>query len=152
MDDNGNSEATIGWGSEFWLADGDGTLVELDEVTELPFEEAEADDVDVTHFKSPGRRKEYVAGLIEPGTGTLGMNYIPGSPTDVLIREAHASGKPRAYREFLTDGTTKKIWQIDGFLIVKSRPRTVTVGDKKQLQVNVRFTGAITEKAPAAGA
>lgn len=152
MDADGNSEATIGWGSEFHLADKDGKLIELDEVTELPFEEAESDDVEVTHFKSPGRRKEYASGLIEPGTATLGMNYIPGSPTDNLIREAHASGKPRAYREILTDGTTTKVWQIDGFLIVKSRPRTVTVGDKKQMQVNVRFTGAITEKAPAAGA
>jgi len=152
MDDNGNSEAIIAWGNEFHLADKDDELVELDEVQEIPIGEDEAEDVDVTHMKSPGRRKEYTSGLIEPGTATLSMNYIPGSPTDTLIREAHAAGKPRRYREFLTDGTTKKIWQIDGFLLVKSRPRTVTVGAVMKLQVNVRFTGAMTEKAPEAGA
>jgi len=152
MDANGNSEATISWGSEFWLADKDGTLVELDEVTEMPSEQDEGDDVDVTHFKSPGRRKEYKAGLIEPGTSTLSMNWLPGSPTHLLIMDAHASGEPRAYREIISDGTENKVWQVDGFLIVKSKPRTVTIGDKKTMQVNVRFTGAITEKAPAAGA
>ncbi len=150
MDDNGNSEAIIAWGNEFHLANAAGELIELDEVTEIPFGDEEAEDVEVTHMKSPNRRKEYASGLIEPGTATLSMNYIPGSPTDVLIREAHAAGKPRAYREILTDGTTKKIWQIDGFLLVKSRPRTVSVGAKMALQVNVRFTGAITEKAPVA--
>jgi len=150
MDDQGNSEAIVSWGDEFFLADKDGTLVELEEITELPFGDEAVDNVDVSHMKSPGKRKEYRSGMIESGTATLGMNYVPGSPSDLLIRDAHASGKPRAYREILTDGNGKKIWQIDGFLLVNSRPRTVTVGTKKQMQVNVRFTGLMTEKAPAA--
>jgi predicted secreted protein len=150
MDADGNSEAIVSWGDEFFLADKDGTLVELEEVTELPFGDEASEDVEVTHMKSPGKRKEYKSGMVESGTATLTMNYVPGSASDVLIREAHASGKPRAYREILTDGNGKKIWQIDGFLLVKSRPRTVTVGTKKQMQVNVRFTGLMTEKAPVA--
>jgi hypothetical protein len=150
MDANGNSEASIGWGSEFWLAGADGTLVELDEVTELPFDEGAADDVEVTHFKSPGKRKEYKSGLIEPNTSTLSMNYIPGSDTDVLIREAHTAGTPRAYREIIAGEDGKPEWQIDGFLIVKSRPRVVPIGDRKMMNVNVRFTGAISEAAPTA--
>lgn len=150
MDADGNSEAGIGWGSEFWIANAAGTLVEIDEVTELPFEEGAADDVEVTHFKSPGRRKEYISGLIEPGTSTLSMNYIPGSDTDTLIREAHSAGTPRAYREIIAGADGEPAWQIDGFLIVKSRPRVVPIGDRKMLNVNVRFTGAMTEAAPAA--
>ena len=151
MDANGNSEAQIGWGSEFWLANATGTLIELDEVTEIPFAEETADDVEVTHFKSPGRRKEYKPGLIEPGDGTITLNYIPGSATDLLITEAKNSGNVRAFLTVIptADGT----WQVDGFLYVKSRGRAVPIGDRMTQTVSVRFTGASTEAAgPADGA
>jgi len=150
MDDNGNSEARIGAGTEFWLAGADGTLVELDEVTEIPFAEETRDDVEVTHFKSPGRRKEYKGGMIEPGEGTITLNYIPGSPTDAIVREAHAAGTVRAYRAILPDEAGNPAWQIDGFLIVKSRGRNVPIGDRMTQSVSVRFTGAGDEKAAAA--
>ncbi|MGN5374592.1 phage tail tube protein [Sphingomonas hankookensis] len=142
-DAQGNSEAQIGWGSEFWLANAAGVLAELDEVTEIPFAEETADDVEVTHFKSPGRRKEYKAGMIEPGEGTLVVNYIPGSPTDVLLRAAHSDGKVRAYKAVIPDGAAK--WEVTGFLIVKSRARAVPIGDRMTQSISVRFTGATTE-------
>jgi hypothetical protein len=147
-DDNGNSEAQIGYGTEFWLGDASMTLVELDEVTEIPFAEETADDVEVTHFKSPKKRKEYKAGMIEPGEGTITLNYIPGSPTDVLIRGAHNDGKVRPYRA-IVPAPDDKSWVIDGFLIVKSRGRAVPIGDRMTQTVNVRFTGATEEKAGA---
>lgn len=146
-DANGNSEAQIGWGTEFWLANAAGVLTELDEVTEIPFAEETADDVEVTHFKSPARRKEYKAGLIEPGEGTIMINYVPGSDTDVLLRAAHDDGKVRAYKAVLptADGT----WEVNGFLIVKSRARAVPIGDRMTQSINVRFTGATEEAAGA---
>ena len=145
MDNNGNSEARIGAGSEFWLANAAGVLTELDEVTEIPFAEETRDDVEVTHFKSPGRRKEYKGGLIEPGEGTITLNYIPGSPTDLLIAAAHADGKVRAYKSVLPDDAGEPAWEIAGFLIVKSRGRSVPIGDRMTQSVAVRFTGAATE-------
>lgn len=145
-DDNGNSEAQIGYGTEFWLADAAGNLTELDEVTEIPFAEETADDVEVTHFKSPKKRKEYKGGLIEPGEGTITLNYIPGSPTDLLIRAAHNDGKVRAYQARLP-APDDKSWVVDGFLIVKSRGRAVPIGDRMTQTVNVRFTGATDEAA-----
>lgn len=153
MDANGNSEARIGWGSEFWLADAAGVLKELDEVTEIPFSEPTADDVEVTHFKSPDRTKEYLPGMIEPGEGPITLNYIPGSATDLLVTEARKSGKVRAYRAIIP--TAEGTWQIDGFLYVKSRGRAVPIGDRMTQTVNVRFTGSETEgpgAAPAQGA
>lgn len=146
-DANGNSEAQIGWGTEFWLANAAGVLTELDEVVEVPFAEEVADDVEVTHMKSPGRRKEYKTGLIEPGEGTLMVNYIAGSPTDLLLTAAHQDGKVRAYKSVLptADGT----WEVEGFLIVKSRPRAVPIGDRMTQSIAVRFTGATTEGAGA---
>lgn len=152
-DENGNSEARIGWGSGFEMADEEGTLVELDEVTEVALPEETADDVEVTHMKSPGRRKEYKPGLIEPGDGQVVVNYIPGSPTDLLMRGAQRSGKIRAFRTTLPDEQGRPDWGVSGFLYVKSRSRAVPVGDRMTCTFNVRFTGDSEEAAipPAAG-
>jgi len=152
MDDNGNSEARIGWGTEFDLADDDGTPVELDEVTEVNLPEETADDVEVTHYKSPKKKKEYRGGLIEGGEGSIVLNYIPGSATDKLISEAHQAGTPRAFECRLPDETGKPAWAIKGFLIVKSRGRAIPIGDRMSMTVSVRYTGDSSEAAVTAGA
>lgn len=152
MDANGNSEAQIAWGGEFWLADKAGKLVMLDEVVEINPPEDTADDVTVTHMKSPLRRVERKPGLIDPGTGTLMLNYIPGSVTDLLVGEA--MHKQRAFRQVIPDADGKGKIQIDGFLYIKSRSRPMKVGELMQTTLNLQFTGANTEKAyvaPAAG-
>lgn len=148
MDANGNSEAEIGYGTGFFLGLTEATLIELDEVTKVPFAEETADDVEKTHFKSPGRTKEYGAGLIEPGEDTLELNYIPGSATDLKIREAHKSGKPYLYETYLP-APAGKWWKVSGYLIVKSRGRNVPIGDRMTQTVNVRFTGAAAEASAA---
>lgn len=152
MDADGNSEARIGWGTEFDLADKAGAPVELDEVTEVNLPEDAADDVDVTHYKSPNKRKEYRGGLIEGGEGSIVVNYIPGSATDKLISEAHQAGTPRAFQCRLPDETGKPAWAINGYLIVKSRSRAIPIGDRMSMTVSVRYTGASDEAAVAAGA
>ncbi len=145
MDADGNSEGQIGWGSEFHLDDAGGVLTEIGEVTGLPFAEEVADDVERTHFKSPGRRKEYVSGLIEPGDATLELNYLPGSGTDLLIAAAHRDGKVRSYKT-LIPAAGGGMWEISGFLYVKSRGRSVQIGDRMTMSVAVKFTGDSTEK------
>ena len=148
-DQAGNSDARIGWGTTFKLEKADHTLLELDEVTDIPLPSEEAADVEVTHYKSAGRRKEYRGGLIEPGNGNLVLNYIPGSATDLLIREAHQAGTPRKYEAILPDEAGAADWKISGFLIIKSRGRAVPIGDRLVQTVGVRFTGNSTEAAVA---
>jgi hypothetical protein len=154
MDANGNSEALIGHGTGFFLTVG-GTKIEIDEVTKVPFAEEMADDVDVTHFKSPNRRKETRNGLIEPGSDSLELNYIPGSPTDVAIRTAHNTGEVCPFETYLP-APDDKWWKVSGFLIVKSRGRSVEIGGRMQQNVTVRFTGdsgeAIATAQPVLGA
>lgn len=152
MDADGNSEARIGWGTEFDLAGANGTLIELDEVTEVNLPEDTSDDVDVTHMKSPGKRKEYRGGLIEGGEGSIVVNYLPGSDTDKLITEAHRAGTPRKFQCRLPDETGKPTWAVDGYLIVKSRSRAIPIGDRMTMTVNVRYTGDSSEAAITAGA
>jgi len=135
--------ALIGWSAEFWLDNAAGTLTELAEITAITLPNPQVEDVEATHFASPNRRREYIAGLIEDGEGTFEMNYAPGSATDVICRAAVADGVVRDYRIILPDGDTG--WQIDGDLIVKGYERNVPIDDRMTATLTVRFTGASTE-------
>ena len=144
MDANGNSEALSGYGTGFFLIPPGGDKIEIDEVTKVPFAEEMAETFEKTHFKSPGGRKEYGRGLIEPGEDTIEINYIAGSPTDLAFRAAHASGKPHGYETYLPAPEGK--WcKISGFLIVRSRGRSIPINDRMVQTINVQFTGAAEE-------
>jgi HK97 gp10 family phage protein len=43
---------------------------------------AKLDQIDVTHMQSPGRRREFITGLIDSGEASFEMNFIPGSASD----------------------------------------------------------------------
>lgn len=146
MDADGNSEAQIAYGSEFWLADGTGQLIELDEVTEVNPPEDAAEDVVVTHMKSPKKRIERKPGMIDPGATTVTLNYVPNSETDKTV--AGALHKVRAFRQIIPDEDGVPLIQIDGFLYIKSRSRPMQVGQLMQTTLNVQFTGATEEGEP----
>ena len=99
------SEARIGWGGELQIstsASPDG-LVEIGEVKEFALPSDEADEVEVTHLKSPDRRKEFIAGLIDGGSVEATINYVPGSASDLLLADARDTGTVRAVRFILPD-------------------------------------------------
>lgn len=144
MDANGNSEAQSGYGTGFFLTPPGGPQIEIDEVTKVPFAEEMAETFEKTHFKSPGGRKEYGRGLIEPGEDTIEINYIPGSPTDLAFKAAHESGKPQGYDTYLP-APEGKWWKVSGFLIVRSRGRAIPINDRMTQTINVQFTGASDE-------
>lgn len=139
------TDARIGYGAEFWLDDATGTLTKLAEITNVTPPNPQVSDVEATHFESPGRRREYVTGLIEDGEGTFEMNYVPGSDTDELIREALADGETREYRIIVPDGADG--WQIDGSCIVRGYERNIPIDDRMTATLTVRFTGDVVETA-----
>lgn len=140
------ANALIGWSTQFWLDNASGVLTELAEILAVTPPNPQVEDVEVTHLKSPNRRREYVAGLIEDGEGTFEMNYIPGSPTDVLIRAAIADGVARSYKIALPDGDgDANLWEITGECIVKGYERNIPIDDRMTATLTIRFTGAVTE-------
>lgn len=149
MDANGNSEALTGWGAGFFMGATPATAVEISEVTKIPFAEQKAEKWEKTHYKSPGRRKEFGAGMIDPGEDTLEVNYIPGSTTDLLLTAAHNAGTPYYYETFLP-APGNKWWKISGYLIVLSRGRAVPIEGAMKQTINVAFTGASSEAGAAA--
>jgi predicted secreted protein len=82
------SQAFIGYGSHFQILDesvSPDAYVDLGEVFNITPPSATVDQIDVTHMQSPGRRREFIDGLIDPGECSFEMNYIPDSAGDNLL-------------------------------------------------------------------
>lgn len=141
------TEAQIGIGAEFWLDDNAVTpvLTKLGEITTISLPNPQQAEVEATHFGSPNRRREYIAGLIEDGEGTFEMNLVPGSATDALIRGALDGGLTKDYKIVLPDGAGT--WEVTGSCIVRGYERTVPIDDRMMATLTVRFTGASVEAA-----
>lgn len=143
---------SIGWGAEAHLHDGGtpGALVELLNVFNLTLPNPQVEDVEVTHYKSPGREREYISGLIENGEITIEMNYVPGSPTDLLLTAAKASGEVRQMKIVVptTVGVSQK-WGFTFNCYVKGYERAIPFDDRLTATATVKVAGAVTEAAEA---
>jgi predicted secreted protein len=141
-------DVLMGDGSEFWLAQADGDLQELAMVLEVPPVSETDDLVEVTHMKSPNKRKEYIPGWSDGDEADVVMNYVPGSTTDILIREAKASKELRDYKIVLplNDGET---WEITGSCIVRAYKTSNPMADRRTATMTIKFTGAETQEAGA---
>jgi hypothetical protein len=99
------TEARIGWGGELHVSSDntEANLVELSEVRDVGFPQDEADEHEVTHLKSPNRRKEFIQGLIDGGEFAATLNYVPGSATDLLLTAAKDAGTTRKIKIVIPD-------------------------------------------------
>ena len=139
------SDALLGWGASVQFHNGT-ALIELVEVVSFPLPDDETDDVEVTHLKSPGRRREYISGLIDGGTVDVEMNYVPGSATDALIRTQKALGLTRTIVFTIPDGDEG--WEVTTSAYIKGYARgPIEAGDKMNAVVRFRITGDQTEAA-----
>ena len=136
------TSARIGWSSEVWLDNASNVLTQLEEVIAISVPNAQVEDVEATHMLSAGRRREYVAGLIEDGEGTFEFNLIPGGATDLLIQAAVDDGVVRDYEVIIPDGAFGQ--KFAGDCIVKGYERSVPIDDRMTATMTVRFTGAVT--------
>lgn len=136
----------IGLGAEFWLDSTSDVLTQLSEIISVALPNSQQEDVEATHMASTNRRREFIAGLIDDGEGSIEMNYVPGSATDVLIRAALSDGVTRDYKVVLpvADGTT---WEVTGDCIVKGYERNVPIDDRMTATLTIRFTGSSSEAA-----
>lgn len=136
--------AKIGYGATFSLHNGT-ALTLLGEIIGISLPNSQTAEVEATHFGSPNRRREFIAGLIDDGEGTFEMNLEPGSATDILIRAAQTAGDSRAYKVVIPkpSGT----WEVTGTCIVKGYERNVPIDDRMTATLTVRFTGGATEVA-----
>lgn len=91
------SQAYIGWGSILYREDSasPGSYVQIQEVTAFQPPQTAADEIEVTHFESPNRRKEFIAGMIDSGEATATINFNPSAwpQHDVLADDSESQEK-----------------------------------------------------------
>lgn len=150
------TDARIGWGGKLLLSTDvtEANLTEIAEVRECGFPQDEVDEVEATHLQSPGRRKEFLSGLIDGGEFTATLNYTPGSATDLLLTAALTAGTTRALRIVIPDetGAGTADWNITTSAFVKRyAPDNMTPGEVITATATFRVTGAQEQGAGAAG-
>lgn len=139
------TDAMTGYGSEFWLEDENGVLQEMGELIALEPGAEEWGTTEATHMKSPQRRIERIKTLLDSGTGSFMLNWLPGSLTDQRVTEAHGATVQRRAEMIVpaTDGA----WKIEVSVLVLSRTPTIPLDDRMTCQVSLQFTGGRTEGA-----
>lgn len=144
------TEARIGWGGELHLStdNTEANLVELVEVRDVSFPQDEADEHEVTHLKSPLRRKEFIQGLIDGGEMTATLNYVPGGATDLLLTAAKGTGTTRKLKIVIPDdsGTGTADWNMVTSVFVKRyAPDTMEANAPITATAVFRVTGALEQ-------
>jgi hypothetical protein len=140
-DENGVSDVETGHGSALFLANASGTLVELAELTTIPIPNGTTDLINVSHMKTVGYQDYINAPLADGEEAELGMNWIPGSPTDVLCLEA--KNKKRAFKIVIPVGDGAR--QFTGTVLVRNYVRNNPMQDKRDATLTVKWIGDITE-------
>ncbi len=126
--------AKIGYGTKYAIWDASlatPAFVEISEVFSVTPGAAETDRIDATHMQSPGRRREYIAGLIDNGEASFEINWVPGSASDLLIRGLMDSGVAVAHKVTFPNAVTVT---FDAAII----------GFEKEIPVDDRMTATIT--------
>lgn len=140
------SNTVIGYGATVSIKIGSATAVVLGEVISIGLPNPQVSDVEATHFTSPSRTREYIAGLIENGEIPIGINYDAGSATDAQIVAAMAAA-----------GTVEVVITVPTFVgvaqkftfpgIVKGYEKTIPLDDRQTAVVTVRVAGAVVQTA-----
>lgn len=105
--------ATLGYMGEFHLYDGT-ALTELLQVKAFDIPSGGTrEQVETTHLKSPGWRREYVSGFYEDSDFTVTLNSRILSDTDVLLEEAVAAADVRAFTAVIPENGVP-VAQIEG--------------------------------------
>ncbi len=109
---------------------------EVIEVIEVTPPNNTADRVESTHMKSPGRRREYIAGLLGDGTASFSINWMPGSATDIFLRALKDSGATATHVIEWSNGTTVT---FDGALLTYEK--SVPIDDRMTAAIEIDTSG-----------
>jgi len=72
------------------------------EVVSFDSPDEQGDDIEVSHFESPGRIKEYIRGMTDSGEAAMSLNWNPGIyASHDSIRSDKADGLLRWYKIIL---------------------------------------------------
>lgn len=144
------SDAKIGWGGSFWLGNNatPSVLTEIAEIISITPPNPQTDAVESTHFKSPGRAREYVPGLIEFGEIQIGINYVAGGASDLIVTGAQADDDARPAKIVIPTnavGVPSGLWGFSFNAIVTGYEKDIPIDDRMTAIITLRVAGAVTE-------
>ena len=136
------TDVETGHDSTFELDNASGTLTKLGEITGvMPVPSGAAPLLDATHFETVDFM-DYIQGPLQDGEEVdIEMNWIPGSATDALCREA--KGKTRDYK--ITLPVDEDTYEITGSVLVRDYISTNPNLEKRSCILRVKWVGASTE-------
>lgn len=135
------SNAVLGYGTIYEIASNAGgtTWTKIGEVLSVTPPDAQTDEVETTHMESPGRTREFIAGLINLDDVSFDINWIPDDATDKLIQGLRASGEKRQHRITWPNGVK---WTYLAFL--KGFAPSVSVDDRLTATVTAKVAGSLS--------
>lgn len=139
------ANALIGYGSLLEIStDGGSNWDEIAEVFSITPPSSEVDVIDVTHMQSPGRDREFILGLNDPGSASIECNFIPGSAADELLLDIKAAHAPVKCRITWPNSV---VWTFDGLLT--GYETNAPNDDKATATVTFKVTGSVVSTAAA---
>jgi hypothetical protein len=111
-------------------------FTQVGEVTDLTVFDASRDTVEVTNHRSPGFALEFIPGLIDFGSASFELNWVPARPiTEDLMNDFQSAGN-RAWRITLPDLT-----EISFLGALSSINATAPVKDVMKLSCEIKLSG-----------
>lgn len=113
------------------------TFTSIYGVGSVSYNGMEFDEVDITTHGSPGKFREYLVTLADPGTLEFDINYDPTEPTHIGLRNDLFNATLREYQVVLPGGV--ETMTVSGY--VKSGPIEYPTDDVIKQSVTIRLTG-----------
>jgi hypothetical protein len=135
-----------GLGSTFKLANAGGTLTLVGEPTNIPIPTGSTALIKASHYGSVGF-EDYIAAPLRDGEeAKLSINWIPGSATDVLLRDS--VNQTRDFEIVVPAGegaTSDGTYKFEGSVLVRQYERENPFDDKRTGTLTVKWVGDIAE-------
>lgn len=112
---------------------------EIPECRTIPGPSGKSDEIDMTHLRSVGGRKEFIQSFKDTDDLALSCAYIPGNVIQAQLRADYGTGLVREYRKTYPNGSTD---QFSGY--VKACGSPTAVGNAVMFEVTLRVTGFVT--------
>jgi predicted secreted protein len=121
-----------------------GTYLTFAEARSISGPSLEGAEVEVTSMDSPGRLREFIGGLVDPGGVDFEVNYIPSNAThQQILADLVANPAPvRNMRVRFAQLTPVRRLDFAGFIL--SAPLTIPVDSQVTQNVRIRATGLPT--------
>ncbi len=113
---------------------------ELAEVVSIGGPNETSEEIDVTHLRSPGSYREFIASYKDGGELPMELNFVPGSASQAALWAEFEETPPPTVRRriFFPDGSTDTFHAY-----LKGRAHGASVGTKLTMNVTLRIVGPV---------